>query len=80
MLLAAGHSLSEILDQRQDGLPYAGWTLPQYGLWLERAVRHIASMRADAIEAVRLGIAASFDETAGKKVSEAIKKMRSLGG
>ena len=65
---------------QQPGLPYPGWTLPQFEFWTERAMRHAHRTRAEFIESTVVSVQAVLTKEARHLMVKLVAELRSTDG
>lgn len=65
---------------QQPGVPYLGWTLPQFEFWTARALRYLHRTRADYIESTVVSVQAVMSGKARKLMSQLVTELRSADG
>ncbi len=65
---------------QQPGLPYPGWTLPQFEFWTRRALRHGHRTRADFIESTVVSVQAVLTKDARRLMTNLVAELRSTDG
>ncbi len=75
-LLAAGHSLADVFGLEQPGLPYRGFTVPQFFFFAERAERLKSTVLMNAISSMRAAIAGTLTKEGAKAVDRMLAEMR----
>ena len=82
-LVDAGHSIQDILSNRQYGfdgepMPYPGWTLPQFEFWTGAVQTLRRHERATTIESLVTAIAGALDADAYTLMREEVRELRRL--
>jgi len=74
-LIASGHSLNNIFIEQQKGIPYCGWTLPQYRYWSHIVVRYMKQVKISQIQNLTDAIDGSFTKIGRKKLQQKLSKL-----
>jgi hypothetical protein len=74
-LIASGHSLTNIFLERQKGLPYCGWTLPQYRYWSEIIICYMKKRKAENMENITNAIDGCNSKAGRKKLQKKLDEL-----
>lgn len=66
------------MSRRQEGLPYGGWTLPQFRYWARKALEARAAEATLAAGAIARGISAAMDKDAAKQLAKDLRDAAAL--
>jgi hypothetical protein len=77
-LLRAGHTRNDILDHKQPGLPYPGWSLPQLVYWTSLAIKEKSKEALSLTSLTALAVGGSMSKEGNAALQRELSRLSHL--